>query len=45
MEWERAGSPYTKDQTGLATDEKIGSLFQPDMLLSAQSRVCVEKAF
>ena len=36
MEWERAGSPYTKDQTGLATDEKIGSLFQPDMLLAAQ---------
>jgi hypothetical protein len=36
MEWERAGSPYTKDQTGLATDEEIGSLFQPDMLLSAQ---------
>jgi hypothetical protein len=36
MEWERAGSPYTKDQTGLATDEKIGSFFQPDMLLAAQ---------
>jgi hypothetical protein len=36
MEWERAGSRYTKDQTGLTTDEKIASLFQPDMLLSAQ---------
>src|ERR1700746_4076216 len=36
MDWERAGSPYTKDQTGLTTDEKIASLFQPDVLLSAQ---------
>jgi hypothetical protein len=36
MVWERAGSPYTKDQTGLTTDEKVASLFQPDMLLSAQ---------
>lgn len=36
MEWERAGSRYTKDQIGLTTDEKIASLFQPDMLLSAQ---------
>jgi hypothetical protein len=36
MEWERAGSPYTKDQTGLTSDEKIVLLFQPDTLLSAQ---------
>jgi hypothetical protein len=36
MDWERAGSPYTKDQTGLTTDEKIASLFQPDVLLSTQ---------
>ena len=32
MEWERAGSPYTKDQTGLTSDEKIVLLFQPDTL-------------
>jgi hypothetical protein len=36
MEWQTAGSTVAKDETGLTNDEKIASLFQPDMLLSAQ---------
>jgi hypothetical protein len=36
MEGERTGSAFTKDPTGLTTDEKLASLFQPDTLLSAQ---------
>lgn len=36
MEWQNAGSKIPRDETGLTTDEKIASLFQPDMLLSAQ---------
>ena len=35
MDSERASSAYTRDQTGLAPDERIGALFQPDSLLSA----------
>ena len=33
MEWEKA---YTREQSGLTTDERLASLFQPDTLLSAQ---------
>jgi hypothetical protein len=33
-EW--ASSAYSRDEAGLATDEKIASLFQPDTLLAAQ---------
>ena len=33
MEWEKA---YTREQSGLTTDERMASLFQPDTLLSAQ---------
>jgi hypothetical protein len=36
MEWQRTGSAIAEDQTGLTTDEKLTSLFQPDTLLSAQ---------
>jgi hypothetical protein len=36
MERESTGSTFTKDPTGLTTDEKLASLFQPDTLLSAQ---------
>jgi len=36
MERERTASAFTKDPTGLTTDEKLASLFQPDTLLSAQ---------
>src|SRR2546427_4365343 len=36
MSEERASIVRTPDRTGLTTDEKIGSLFQPDSLLSAQ---------
>ena len=35
MDLERARSAYTRDQTGLTPDERIGSLLQPDSLLSA----------
>jgi hypothetical protein len=35
MDSETASSAYTRDQTGLTPDEKIGVLFQPDSLLSA----------
>jgi len=35
MDSERASSAYTRDQTGLTPDERIGALFQPDSLLSA----------
>jgi len=35
MDWERATSASTRDQTGLTPDESIGFLFQPDSLLSA----------
>jgi hypothetical protein len=33
MDSERSSSTYTRDQTGLTLDERIGSLFQPDSLL------------
>ncbi len=33
MEWEKA---YTREQSGLTTDDRLASLFQPDTLLSAQ---------
>ena len=36
MSEERASIVRTPDRTGLTTDEKIGSLFQPDSLLSTQ---------
>jgi hypothetical protein len=36
MEWQGMESAFKKDQTGLTTDEKLASLFQPDTLLSAQ---------
>jgi hypothetical protein len=36
MEWQSAGSKIQRDEGGLANDEKIASLFQPDFLLSAQ---------
>ena len=35
MDSETASSVYTRDQTGLTPDERIGALFQPDSLLSA----------
>ena len=35
MDSETASSAYTRDQTGLTPDERIGSIFQPDSLLSA----------
>ena len=35
MDSERTSSVYKRDQTGLRLDERIGSLFQPDSLLSA----------
>ena len=35
MDSETASSAFTRDQTGLTPDERIGSLFQPDSLLSA----------
>ena len=35
MDSETASSAYTRDQTGLTPDERIGALFQPDSLLSA----------
>jgi hypothetical protein len=34
MDSERASSAYTRDQTGLTPDERIGALFQPDSLLA-----------
>src|SRR4030095_4575530 len=34
MDSETASSAYTRDQTGLTPDERIGALFQPDSLLS-----------
>ena len=34
MDSETASSAYTRDQTGLTPDERIGSIFQPDSLLS-----------
>src|SRR5437870_7079582 len=34
MASERTSSAYTRDQTGLTPDERIGALFQPDSLLS-----------
>ena len=36
MEWEQATSEHMKGPIGLAGDEKIAFLFQPDTLLSAQ---------
>jgi hypothetical protein len=36
MEWQSTGSKIQRDEGGLANDEKIASLFQPDLLLSAQ---------
>ena len=36
MNSERASSAYIREQTGLTTDERIGSLFQPPSLLSAE---------
>jgi hypothetical protein len=36
MEPQSAGSKIQRDEGGLANDEKIASLFQPDLLLSAQ---------
>jgi hypothetical protein len=36
MEWQSAGSKIQRDEGGLINDEKIASLFQPDLLLSAQ---------
>ena len=36
MSEESASIVRTPDRTGLTTDEKIGSLFQPDSLLSTQ---------
>ena len=36
MEWEQAKPEYMKGSMGLAWDEKITFLFQPDTLLSAQ---------
>ena len=36
MERERTDSAFARNQTGLTTDEKLASLFQPDTLLSAQ---------
>ncbi|MGE5306289.1 MAG: hypothetical protein ACM3TN_23515 [Alphaproteobacteria bacterium] len=35
MDSETVSSTYTRDQTGLTSDEGIGALFQPDALLSA----------
>ena len=35
MDSERTSSAYTRDQTGIRSDERIGALFQPDSLLSA----------
>ena len=35
MDWGKGSTVFTRDQTGLTTDERIGSLFQPDSLLSA----------
>ena len=35
MDWEKGSTVLTGDQTGLTPDERIGSLFQPDSLLSA----------
>jgi hypothetical protein len=34
MDSETASSVYTRDQTALTPDERIGALFQPDSLLS-----------
>jgi hypothetical protein len=34
MDSETASSAYTRDQTGLTPDERIGALFQPDSLLA-----------
>ena len=36
MEQERTDSAFARNQTGLTTDEKLASLFQPDTVLSAQ---------
>lgn len=36
MEQERTDSTFARNQTGLTTDEKLASLFQPDTVLSAQ---------
>jgi hypothetical protein len=36
MERERTDSAFARNQTGLTTDEKLASLFQPDTVLSAQ---------
>jgi hypothetical protein len=36
MNSERASSAYIREQSGLTTDERIGSLFQPSSLLSAE---------
>jgi hypothetical protein len=36
MNSEGASSAYMREQTGLTTDERIGSLFQPSSLLSAE---------
>jgi len=36
MDSERTSLAYTRDQTGLTSDERIGSLFQPDSLLPSQ---------
>jgi hypothetical protein len=36
MKWQGVEAGLAKDQTGLAADEKLASLFQPDTLLSAQ---------
>ena len=35
MDWEKGSTVFTRDQSGLTPDERIGSLFQPDSLLSA----------
>jgi hypothetical protein len=36
MEWQSVRSKIQRDEGGVANDEKIASLFQPDFLLSAQ---------
>ena len=36
MNSERASSAHIREQSGLTTDERIGSLFQPSSLLSAE---------
>ena len=36
MDSETTSSAYMRDQTGLTAEERIGALFQPDLLLSAQ---------